>query len=156
MIFKELAEEKKRKGIKALLIEDVKGEVVLLKKLLLNETGFSAVELVHADSISNGLEYLRKEKFDVILTDLRLPDSVGLDTFKALYNEFPNIPILILTSQHDEELAIKVLSEGAQDYLPKSHLDERVLKRSIRYAIERQRFSQKKHNPTASYTQAIL
>ena len=144
MIFKELAKEKESKEIKALLIEDMEGEVVLLKKLLQNETGFSDVKLVHADSVSNGLEYLRKEKIDVILTDLRLPDSVGLDTFKTLYNEFSDIPILILTSQHDEELAIKVLSEGAQDYIPKSYLDKKVLKRSIRYAIERQRFLQKK------------
>ena len=156
MIFKELAKEKQSKGIKALLIEDVKGEVVLLEKLLLNEAGFSDIELVHVDSISNGLEYLRKEKFDVILTDLKLPDSAGLDTFKTLYNEFPGIPILVLTSHQDEELAITVLSEGAQDYIPKSQLDEKVLKRSIRYAIKRQGFLQKKNNPTVWYPQVIL
>ena len=144
IMFKELAKEKESKEIKALLIEDMEGEVVLIKKLLLNETGFSDVDLVHADTVSKGIEYLRKEKFDVILTDLRLPDNAGVNTFKTLYKEFPNIPILVLTSQQNEELAIKVLSEGAQDCIPKGHLDEKVLKRSIRHAIERQRFLQKK------------
>ena len=79
------------------------------------------------------------EPFDVILIDLSLPDSQGIDTFLTLQRQVLNVPIVVLTGLDDENLALSAMQQGAQDYLIKGRVDSSLLLRSIRYAIERER-----------------
>src|SRR5436309_12545860 len=81
----------------------------------------------------------RGEEFDVLLLDLGLPDSQGLSTFDRVHEQAPKVPIIIFSGATDEELAVEAVSHGAQDYLVKGQIDGFLLKRAIRYAIERNR-----------------
>ncbi|MBD0345101.1 MAG: response regulator [Coleofasciculus sp. Co-bin14] len=79
----------------------------------------------------------------VILLDLSLPDTQGLDAVKQVHRAAPNIPIVVMSSLSDEAIALQSLQEGAQDYLIKGHVDTQLLVRSIRYAIEQQQLQQR-------------
>jgi C4-dicarboxylate-specific signal transduction histidine kinase len=96
-------------------------------------------ELSCADRISAGLEHLANNKADVILLDLTLPDSHGLDTLMKICAQMPEMPVVVLTGLGDEMLAIEAVQKGAQDYLVKGQIGNNLLKRSILYAIERKR-----------------
>ena len=76
---------------------------------------------------------------DLVLLDLGLPDSFGIDTVRGMHEAAPDLPIVVLTALSDEEVAIEAVREGAQDYLDKSQLNGRMLGRVIRYAFERTR-----------------
>src|SRR5438874_3209370 len=120
-----------------LLVEDNPADARLVKEML-RETG-EPIALIHAERLSQAIDYLRQQRFSAILLDLRLPDSEGLATFTRAHAEAPDAPIVVLTGLHDEELAMKALREGAQDYLVKGQVDGRLLHHAIRYAIERHR-----------------
>jgi PAS domain S-box-containing protein len=125
--------------IKILLIEDNPGDVLLLQETL-SEITFVELELVHVDRLKNALKKLSSEDFDVILLDLVLPDSNGLDTFIQIQEQTPATPIVVLTGMADETLAISAMKAGAQDYLVKGQVSgSDLLLRSMRYAIERKR-----------------
>ena len=124
------------KDIKVLLIEDNPGDIRLIQEMLL-EIENVKVDLIVSDRLSNGLELLAKTDFDIILLDLGLPDSKGLDTFNQVYGHYSEIPIIILTIINDDGMGIKALQEGAQDYLIKGQINSQLLIRAIRYAIER-------------------
>jgi len=96
-------------------------------------------EVDYSDRLSIGIELLEEKKFDVLLLDLGLPDSQGLETLKKARAKARGIPFVVLTSVSDEEIGIKAVQEGAQDYLIKGHVDGDLLVRAIRYAIERKR-----------------
>jgi two-component system cell cycle sensor histidine kinase/response regulator CckA len=96
-------------------------------------------ELERSDRLLTGLDRLREEEFDLVLLDLNLPDSGGLETFLQTYKQVPQLPIIILTGNDDETLAVKAVHMGAQDYLVKGDANGEHLIRSIRYAIERKR-----------------
>jgi PAS domain S-box-containing protein len=123
--------------LKILLIEDNPGDARLIEHLLRVEGGFT-FDLDLQESLTQGLDSLqRTPDFDIILLDLALPDSWGIDTFLRVHEVAPHIPIIILTSFDDEELAIKSVKNGAQDYLVKCLYDGNLMGRSILYAIER-------------------
>ena len=122
----------------ALLIEDNPRDVRLIQDML-SEIRDYHFELESAHLLSEGVARLAKSKVDVILLDLMLPDSQGLDTFNQVSEKEPGTPILILTGQNDEAVALNAVKGGAQDYLMKGHLDGNLLTRAMRYAIERQR-----------------
>lgn len=124
------------KCIKVLLIEDNKGDALLIRKML-KEVQNTSFKVKHAIKLSEGLKFINQDDFDIILLDLALPDSRGIETFKQTNDAAPNLPIIILTGLSDEEFAIKAVGEGAQDYLAKSDVDSRLLDRSMKYAIER-------------------
>jgi two-component system, cell cycle sensor histidine kinase and response regulator CckA len=125
--------------IKILLIEDNPGDVLLLQETLA-DISLIELEWVHAERMSNALDRLQSEDFDVILLDLVLPDSQGLDTFTQIHAQAPVIPIVVLTGMADETLALRAMQAGAQDYLVKGQASgSDLLMRSIRYAIERKR-----------------
>jgi len=126
------------KNIKVLLVEDNPGDVFLLQEFL-KEVTTVVVDLMPVESLSEALNYLAKELFDVILLDLSLPDSQGLETFVIAHHEAKATPIIVLTGINDETLAIRAMQEGAQDYLVKGQVTGDLLVRSMRYAIERQR-----------------
>ncbi|KJR41009.1 response regulator receiver sensor signal transduction histidine kinase [Candidatus Magnetoovum chiemensis] len=124
--------------INILVIEDNAPDVALLRIALSKSTSV-AITLTVAEMLSIGLKYLESRRYDVILLDLGLPDSKGIDTFKRIYQKVRDVPIVVLSGLDDEELAIKSVHEGAQDYLVKGELSYNLLIRSIRYAIERKR-----------------
>jgi PAS domain S-box-containing protein len=125
--------------IKILLIEDNPGDVLLLQETL-SEITFVELELVPVDRLSKALKCLQSEVFDVILLDLVLPDSDGLDTFLKIQAQTPATPIVVLTGMTDETLAMSAMKAGAQDYLVKGQVSgSDLLLRSMRYAIERKR-----------------
>lgn len=122
--------------IQVLLIEDNEGDAFLIRKML-KEVIKTKFKVKHASKLNDGLEYLSNENYDVILLDLALPDSQGIETFSKTNKIAPELPIIILTGLSDEEFAINAVGEGAQDYLIKAEVDSRLLARSIKYAIER-------------------
>jgi PAS domain S-box-containing protein len=124
--------------IKVLLIEDNPGDVLLLQEILKDVTT-SAVELLPAEQLKEAFSYLAHQTFDVILLDLSLPDSQGLATFISVHQQAQAIPIIVLTGFNDENLALRAMQAGAQDYLVKGQVTGDLLVRSMRYAIERQR-----------------
>ncbi|MEH1773692.1 hybrid sensor histidine kinase/response regulator [Nostoc sp.] len=126
------------KHIKVLLVEDNPGDVFLLQEFL-KEVTTVVVDLMRVERLSEALNYLGKEIFDVILLDLSLPDSQGLETFVIAHVQAKATPIIVLTGIDDETLAISAMQQGAQDYLVKGQVTGDLLVRSMRYAIERQR-----------------
>ena len=119
-----------------LLIEDNPGDADLVRLRL--QEGNSAVDVSHAQRLSDGLAALAKDAPSVVLLDLNLPDSHGAETFRKVLEIAPNVPIVILSGQDDEALAMKALHQGVQDYLVKGAITSGALDRAIRYAIERQ------------------
>ncbi|HEV59148.1 MAG TPA: response regulator, partial [Phycisphaerales bacterium] len=79
------------------------------------------------------------ERFDVVLLDLNLPDSAGLDTLMSVTNDWPQVAVVVVTGEHDEQTGLRTLVEGAQEYLVKGKYDAYILHKSIRYAVERKR-----------------
>jgi serine phosphatase RsbU (regulator of sigma subunit) len=126
------------KTIKVLLIEDNRGDVRLIQEFLAEVSGLH-FELESADRLSTGLARLAQPGIDIILLDLSLPDSRGLETFLRVHTLVPRVPIVLLSGLDDETLAIKAMQKGAEDYLVKGHMDASHLVRAIRYAIERTR-----------------
>ncbi|MEQ8169472.1 MAG: ATP-binding protein [Candidatus Eremiobacterota bacterium] len=123
-----------RKSLNILLIEDDSADRFLIEELL-SEEHLSFV-LYKAETLQEGLKIIKEEVLDIILLDLSLPDSKGLDTFKSVY-KMVRIPVVILTGLDDRDTALSAMSLGAQDYLPKQKLESSLLSSSIRYAIER-------------------
>lgn len=91
------------------------------------------------DTLSKGIEILGDAAIDLVIIDLQLPDSEGLHTYEEINKHFPHLPVIVQTVVSDEELAVKAVHLGAQDYLIKGEVDNNQLTRSIRYALERQR-----------------
>src|SRR5262245_25748855 len=100
-----------------------------------------AFQMIKAESLAEASDYLAEMQFDVILTDLNLPDSQALHTLVRLRAQSPQTPILVLCDKKEEALGIRAVREGAQDYLLKEELDGIPLARGIRHAIERQRMA---------------
>lgn len=119
-----------------LMIEDNPGDARLIELALAEQPGDSIL-LERADRLSEGLARIAAGGIDVVLLDLSLPDSHGLQTFTRAKAEAPNVPIIVLSGLSNEELAVAAVNEGAQDYLVKGRTDGVDLVRAIRYAIER-------------------
>jgi signal transduction histidine kinase len=121
---------------KILLIEDNLAEAIFLRESL-KISRCQKFELVHVQRLRDGINLLKQEKFAIILLDLTLPDSQGLESLKPIFEIVADIPIVVLTNTNDEELAIEAVRRGAQDYLLKKEVKGERLVRSLRYAIER-------------------
>jgi PAS domain S-box-containing protein len=120
-----------------LLIEDNPGDIRLIQELL-QQTG-AHFQIVVSRSLADGLERLKTTQFEIVLLDLTLPDSQGIESVTRICEALPSIPIVVLTGYVDETTAIQALRQGAQDYLLKSDVTGNLLVRSIRYAIERKK-----------------
>lgn len=123
--------------MRVLILEDNVADAGLLRASL-GATPDLTVELEWVDRLAPGLDRLAEGGIDVTIVDLSLPDSSGLDTFRAVRDQAPEVPLLILTGQEDENLGIIAISEGAQDYLVKGEQWPGTLGRSLRYAMARQ------------------
>jgi len=125
--------------IKVLLIEDNPGDARLIAEMLDGaRTKGLAFELTWAEDLPRGLQRLRTDGADVVLLDLGLPGSSGLETLQLLFAHGRKVPTLVvLSGLTDEEVAVQALQSGAQDYLVKGQVDSATLLRAIRYAIGR-------------------
>ncbi len=131
-----------------LLIEDSNTDALLIQSHL--KKADAAFQVRREDRLESGLTTLDRGDVDVILLDLNLPDSAGLDTFRAVHRHTMHLPIVILSGQEDVQLAVQAVSLGAQDYLPKGEANRSSLMRSIRYAIERSRRQRAEQELTAA------
>ena len=121
----------------ALLVEDDPRDALLFIEMLKQQG--CKVQLVTVDRLAEAIEYLQRNSCDIVLLDLNLPDSSGLSTMTRLLEVAPNVPIVVLTGLSDESFGIEAVKSGAQDYLIKSDIDGRTLKRSMFYALERKK-----------------
>jgi diguanylate cyclase (GGDEF)-like protein len=124
-----------------LLIEDNPGDARLIEEMLAEEPA-APFQLNCVDRLSRGLEFLSSQKTELLLLDLSLPDSHGLETFSRVYAHSPKVPIIVLTGNDDHALALLAVKSGAQDYLFKGKLDRELLVRSMQYSIERKRYQE--------------
>jgi diguanylate cyclase (GGDEF)-like protein len=129
-------------GLKVLFIEDNLGDSRLIQELL-SESRHIPIEFHRADSLASGLAYLSKGGMDIVLLDLSLPDSQGLETLARVREHVPGMPVIVLTGLDDEKLGVEAVQAGAQDYLVKGQINSSLLIRAVRYAIERKRFEQR-------------
>lgn len=121
-----------------LLVEDRLAQVELIQEFLADASD-TQFEITAVHRLADGLKFLSDRSFDLILLDLWLPDSQGLETLKQAKDTVPTLPIIVLTSINDRALAIEAVRQDAQDYLVKGQFDGELLVRAINYAIERQR-----------------
>ncbi len=121
--------------MRILLIEDNPGDVRLVQEILKEAPGNFTLNV--AERLGAGLKFLLSNNIDVVLLDMNLPDSGGLETLTRMQAEFPHMPVVIMTSIADESLAVQAVHLGAQDYLVKGETDVRLLWRSLVYAVER-------------------
>jgi len=122
--------------LNVLLIEDSPEEAGLIRAML-SKSRRETVAVVHVVRLQDGLQRLQEGGFDIVLLDFSLPDSSGLASFERAREVAPHVPIVILTNLDDDEMALRAVREGAQDYLVKRKVNDELLLRSIRYAIER-------------------
>ncbi|MBL8362709.1 MAG: response regulator [Rubrivivax sp.] len=121
-----------------LLVEDNPGDAQMVRELL-DESQRDTYTVMHAPRLDEALRTLEATEVDVVVLDLRLPDAEGVDTVRAVRALRGQLPIVVLTGSDDERLALACIDAGAQDYLPKSDVTARNLKRAIGYSITRRR-----------------
>ncbi|MDX8467924.1 diguanylate cyclase response regulator [Mesorhizobium sp. VK23B] len=125
-------------ALNILLVEDNPGDARLIRELLTDGSA-KPFMISTADRLAHGLEQFADQSFDLVLLDLFLPDSTGLDTLRRFQATAPDVPVIVLTGLNDEESAIQAVRDGAQDYLVKGQIDGQQIVRAIRYARERHR-----------------
>ncbi|ACK68511.1 response regulator receiver sensor signal transduction histidine kinase [Gloeothece citriformis PCC 7424] len=127
--------------VNVLLIEDNLAEARLLQEIL-KGAHLKQFNLCHVKRLEEGLQKVQQERFDIILLDLTLPDSAGLESLNPLLKLAPHIPIVVLTNTNDDDLAVEAVRRGAQDFLVKRHVTLELLVRSLCYAIERKQVAE--------------
>ncbi len=125
-------------NVNILLVEDNPGDARLIREMLA-DTGDGKFAIEWVDRLAEALKRLAQGGIDVILLDLGLPDSQGLDTFTRAYAHSPRVPFVVLTGLADETVGFTAVRQGAQDYLVKGEVTGKLLVRAIRYATERKK-----------------
>ncbi len=123
------------KPIEALLVEDNPGDAVLIRRMLRREE--QHFHVTHVTLLSKGLERLQEGGIDVVLLDLGLPDSSGLETLVRTRAQAPHIPIIVITGLSERETAVLALNKGAQDFIAKERVDANSLAQAILRSISR-------------------
>jgi len=129
-------------ALDALLVEDNPGDAKLVEHHLESPSVAHFVDdmsLTHVESLDRATEAVEAEAYDVLLLDLGLPESTGLETLDRATGRVDDVPIIVLTGMDDRETAMEAIERGAQDYLPKGELDGDRLVRALRYAVVRNR-----------------
>jgi DNA-binding NarL/FixJ family response regulator len=124
--------------IHALLVEDKPQDARLIRTLV-NDVPSVHFTWENIASLAEAKEFLRLEPFDLVLLDLSLPDSQGLDTFTDIYPHAICLPVVVLASTEDERFALQAMRSGAQDYFIKEELEGEFLVQALQRAIERKR-----------------
>jgi two-component sensor histidine kinase/CheY-like chemotaxis protein len=140
--------------MKILVIEDSPADMQMLRELLQDGSGPDC-DVVHVERLSAAIPFLSDTAIDIIISDLGLPDSNGLDTLRTLKKHSRDIPIVVLTGLDNEIIGIQALKEGAQDYLVKGQMSGPSLSRSLRYAIERNAISREQKKLEAQVAQSL-
>jgi PAS domain S-box-containing protein len=123
--------------VHALLIEDYPEEMRLFREHLRQAAGGDRFDIDIAPTLGKGLTHLTEHAADLVFLDLGLPDSQGLDTYEAVRRAQPRVPVIILSGARDEELAVRAVKTGAQDYLFKGEVTGDLIVRAARYAVAR-------------------
>lgn len=140
--------------LQVLLVEDSPTDAQLFQHIFFR-AATGDWKLIHVERLSEAIAVCQTQSFNLALLDLRLPDSEGLDTISDFNQAVPDVPIIILTMFDDEELAIQAMAQGAQDYLVKDRVTTQLLRRSIRYAIERSQILQQLRNSERATLEAL-
>jgi DNA-binding response OmpR family regulator len=127
-------ETKMKKAIKILLVEDNPGDARSIREML-NDTDNTHYDIFQTTRLDEGIKILIKDHFDLILLDLCLPDSEGMDTFNIMKYNAPDLPIIILTGLKEDIFAVGAVGRGAQDYLVKGEINSKLLATSIEKAM---------------------
>ncbi len=128
-------------GYKVLLVEDNAGDSELIQQMMLEMEGLT-FQVQSARSLLEAMQHLAApDRPDLILLDLFLPDSQGLDTFARVFEKHSHIPIIVLTGLQSDTIGVEAVSRGAQDFLVKMELSSDQLARSARFAIARRRYA---------------
>src|ERR1700722_8142822 len=122
----------------SILVIDEKEEDALFYQRLLEKSELLPFhcQIIHVKTLNEAITQLEKKNFHLILTNLFLSDSHGLDTFNKLQTKASNIPIVIIADELDEKLGLKAIAGGAQDYLSKQELDIHFFARIVCFALE--------------------
>lgn len=130
------------KDLKIFIIEDDPVSVKFVSNLLTNVLTKDPLDVKHLDSagtLKEGLAALKDDFFDVILLDLDLPDSKGINTVEVINTHFPAIPIVVITGAYEDGLGLKAVAHGAEEYLLKGKYDVVMLNKAITYALQRKK-----------------
>jgi len=138
-----------------LLVEDNPGDAQLLEAAL-KEDHANDFQVEKVERLSKGLDHLAQGGIDIVLLDLFLPDSSGLSSLRLVLEAAPLVPVVVLTGLNDKDTAMRSLKEGAQDFLLKDDLNGTLLRRSIKYSIERHRLLKKAQENEERYFLAAL
>jgi DNA-binding response OmpR family regulator len=128
--------ESDSQAIKVLLVEHDSEYAEHIERVIGEEEN-SLIQLERTEWLDVASRRVRKGHVDAVLLDISLPDTSGVEIFRAIHHAGPGVPVLILTDLDDETMACQMLREGAQDYLPKHSLNARRISRSVRFAVER-------------------
>ncbi len=129
---------KMSEALRLLIVEDNPADADLIREML-PPSGPLHFQVESVARLSGALTRLERMDIHLVLLDLGLPDSQGLPTFHTLRQAVPGIPVIVLSGNDDQELAVAAVQEGAQDYLVKGRIGGDLLVRAIRYALERER-----------------
>ncbi|MDT8287064.1 MAG: response regulator [Elusimicrobiales bacterium] len=143
-----------KKTLRILLVEDDPDDLALTRRVF-GKTKAARMLLTAARSMKEALAAVAKTGFDAIVADLNLPDSRGRDTFDRLVEAAPETPLLLLTVVNDEDMALDLVNQGAQDYIVKGDLSPALLARAVFYAIERKDFNRKQAELVANLGKAL-
>ncbi len=141
--------------LRILLIEDNADHAAMILRHV-NRSTRSQVQAVHAATLAEGIRILGQGLWNAVLLDLQLPDSRGLETLARIMAQASGLPVIVLTSLGDEELATQALQCGAQDYLVKDNFTTELLHRAVRYAIERKRIEERLRRSLETVTEHAL
>lgn len=122
--------------LKVLLLEDNQGDAFLMK-FYLGESTSPVFHVSHAETVKAALDFLAADTYDIILSDMNLPDSFGVDTIKTILGKYPGNMMIVLTGLTDEDVGLETVRYGAQDFLTKGKFDSKVLISSIMFSFER-------------------
>jgi len=124
-------------SVSILVIEDNPADLDYLKELL-SEHATCAYKIRTAQTLKEGLQYIKENNIKIILLDLGLPDATEAETLEKVLRASPQTPVIILTGRDDEDLALQAVRQGAQDYLVKDEINSKILFKSIHFALKRQ------------------
>jgi len=141
-------------NIHVLLVEDNPADAQLIR-LMLEESMADTFIFSNAETLAQTFDRIADTAYDIVLLDLTLPDTHGLETFVSISSRIPDTPIIVLSGLDDENLAIRAVNLGAQDYLVKGQLDHSLLFRAVRYGIERKHVEQKLRQSDAFYQSLV-
>ena len=133
--------------LRLLLVEDNPGDARLFEHHLTTDgtDAFPPATVTHVETLTAGIETLEAEPYDLVLLDLGLPESTGLETLERYidttdeHSDIDDVPVVVLTGLKDNATSVEAIERGAQDYLVKDNVDNNILHRTIRYALERHR-----------------